>query len=250
MALPPEGRFVIFGLTGGTTLAIGETNPYGGVDLGLVPNDGTVYPAGLDLIPRAVSSQSEIAFESSDGVWMSRDNGGQLVQGTFEQLRCRTGATTSQLHSRRDGSKLLFIREGPRHGGDLYSVDRTGGELRRLNPQGVDVPFGDTFGPGASWSPDGKRVAFAGHIGTAGSSRVYVADVATGQSTAITEPANWTTSARWSPTDDRIVFDREGVGGPHDLLIIQADGTGAVEITGDLESPCCASGRRAGRISC
>jgi Tol biopolymer transport system component len=141
-----------------------------------------------------------------------------------------------------DAKRLLFLRMGPRDGfGDLYVIDAAGGDARRLNPDGITVPSSELFGPGGSWSSDGLRVAFAGHSGDDGLSRIYVADVASGDAAVpITLPGFWSMSARWSPAQDRIVFDRDGVDG-HDLIVINADGSGETDVTGDLEAPCCAT---------
>ena len=105
-----------------------------------------------------------------------------------------------------------------------------------MNPANVGVAISDLFGPGASWSPDGTRVAFSGFDATSrpgepygATSRAYIVDVPGGEATAITE--DWTnmTSAHWSPNGEWIAydFDHPGGEGARDVWLVRPDGSDA-----------------------
>lgn len=213
------------------------------------PKGQPIDTTRLNLAP-AAAYRLDFAFEGWDdqapdrtGIYLDTANGGGQAIGWLTRLTSNPGT----LHDvpvafSRDGAKLLFVRDldpGDSVGGDLYVVDRTGTGLRRLNPSSVRVPVSDDFGPGASWSPDGTAVAFAGFDpGTDGASKVYVAPVTGGTAAAITDTGSWTTSARFSPDGQWIAFDK-GMGGPHDIFIVHPDGTELTNITSEFDVGVC-----------
>lgn len=213
------------------------------------PKAQAIDTTRLNLAPGA-GYGLDVAFEGWDdtapdrtGIYLDAANGGGVAIGWLTRLTKNPGT----LHDlpvafSPDGTKLLFVRDldpGDGVGGDLYVIDRTGAGVRRLNPSSVRVPVSDEFGPGASWSPDGASVAFAGFDpGTDGASKVYVAPVTGGTATAITDTGSWTTSARFSPDGQWIAFDK-GMGGPHDIFIVHPDGTELTDITSEFDVGVC-----------
>lgn len=146
-----------------------------------------------------------------------------------------------------DGSRLLLFHEGrqqqgtPLFGG-LFETTAGGSGRIRLNPPGTQV--WTTFGSPASWSPDGRQIAFTAFAAPANSgvSAVFVEDANGTHRRRITPWAGWSISARWSPDGAVIVFDKltPGLSG-HNLFLIHPNGTGLKEIT--FYSPdgsCCA----------
>jgi Tol biopolymer transport system component len=68
----------------------------------------------------------------------------------------------------RDG-RIVFLSSRGQNGGDLYVMDRDGGNVRRLTNSAVDhsgVAWDDALDiTQASWSPDGEEIAFDGLTG-------------------------------------------------------------------------------------
>ncbi len=228
------------------------------------------FAPGLSLLPGAWSSTNNLAFDgwaesdpSKTGIYLSIANGGGGLIGELIRLTSNPGAQHDiPLAFSPDGTKLLFIRESPNADltGDLFVIGTGGyttvkgsgtkhyqpGDLRRLNPANVGVAVSDPFGPGASWSPDGKQVTFSAFdrsgatYGT--TSRAYVVDVAGGDATPITEDSTYMTSARWSPSGEWIAydFDHPGGVGSRDVWLVRPDGSDAHQITATNGS-CCAT---------
>ena len=123
-----------------------------------------------------------------------------------------------------DGRRLLFfVERGPigavTHAGDLFVVKTDGSGMRRLNPAGVVVGRVTSAGTPATWSPDGRSIAFAGFDrGTEGDrSAVFVATAPDGRARRITDWGSMIASAAWSPTEDLIAFSE--LGGPQVALV-------------------------------
>jgi Tol biopolymer transport system component len=252
LTLSPSGRDILYGKTG----VDGGITP---VTQGLIGRGTSQWdpPAGLSLAPVAWSTKLDLAFAglnetkpNDNGIYLSIANGGGLIWGELTRLTTATGGHDDiPLGFSPDGSKLLFLRDnspnnvGPM--GDLFVIGIDGSGLRQLNPPSIKVRNNDLFGAGASWSPDGLRVAFSGFDTSkgAGSTAVYVVSAAAGAATAITEPEdNFSTSARWSPDGSWIAFDRStGAGGNHDAWLVHPDGSGLTNITSTVDVGVCCS---------
>jgi Tol biopolymer transport system component len=252
LTLSPDGRDILYGQTG----LDGRITP---VTQGLISRTRSQWdvPAGLSLAPGAWSTNLDLAFEGTNetkpgenGIYLSIANGGGLIWGELTRLTTATGGHDDiPLTFSPDGSKLLFLRDnspnnvGPM--GDLFVIGIDGSDLRQLNPPSIKVRSNDLFGAGASWSPDGLRVAFSGFDTAkgAGSTAVYVVIAAAGAATAITAPEdNFSTSARWSPDGSWIAFDRStGAGGNHDVWLVHPDGSGLTNITSAVDVGVCCS---------
>jgi Tol biopolymer transport system component len=247
LTVTPEGANLVYGITSsvGHVVPASRFLPAG--------NSFSLFdsPASLNLAPRAASPRLDIAFEGWDpkdekrtGVYVSIDNGGGLIWGTLKRLTTSPG----QLHDvplafSPDGSSLLFQRNPGSELGDLYVIHTDGSGLRKLSPASTVVRNDDLFGSGASWSPDGKRVAISGFdpngIGC-DSTGIFVINVADGTSDVIAHPNTCATSARWSPDGNWIAFDRETNGdGGHDVWLMHPDGSGLVNVTDSISAGVC-----------
>jgi Tol biopolymer transport system component len=257
LTLSADGRNVLYADSGWTPTSSGID---GGIpsqwdELGL---HTASHPTGLILEPGGWSTRSDLAFAgtnprkaSDDGIYLSIANGGGLIWGELTRLTTASGEDHPDipLGFSPDGSKLLFLRDnspnnvGPM--GDLFVIGIDSSGLRQLNPPSIKVRTNDLFGPGASWSPDGLRVAFSGFDASKGAGRtaVYVVSAAVGAATAITEPEdNFSTSARWSPDGSWIAFDRStGAAGDHDVWLVHPDGSGLTNITSTVDVGVCCS---------
>ena len=119
--------------------------------------------------------------------------------------------------------KIAFV-----HQDQLWSVDPDGSNLGLL----VDVGGGADEEP--DWSADGQRIAFEHHV-SATQIEVWVADA--DGSNAHLVVANGR-SPSWSPDGTRIAFERVvGSFGYPDLFLVNADGTGVVQITSTNDWP-------------
>jgi hypothetical protein len=246
LTISADGRTLVYGVTasGGRIVPASRFLPEGGTP-SLFDS-----PAGLNLRPGAFSSSLDLAFEGWDGsdpartgIYLSIDNGGGLIWGTFKRLTTNKGSLRDvPLAFSPDGSKLLFARGAPgSEDGDLYVIGTDGSGVLRLNPSSTTVGHSDLFGAGASWSPDGQQVAFSGYGGEGcTSAAIYVVNVADATPAAIAHPSGCATSARWSPDGRWIAFQRAtNPGGGHDVWLVQPDGTGLVNLTDTLSAGVC-----------
>ncbi len=153
-----------------------------------------------------------------------------------------------------DGKKLLFVRIGHDGLGALMVLTigppspRTDsapiGAIQQISPDGMLVFADGSFGPRASWSPDGSRIAFAATdpSGDVRTMRAYVVAASGGSPIPLTAAGPSVSTASWSPDGTWIAFDRAIPGtGTHDLFVVHPDGTGETNLTTDFEpSMCCA----------
>jgi WD40 repeat protein len=151
-----------------------------------------------------------------------------------------------------DGSRLLIFQHAKGAFGSIAVVPTAGGGSVR--PIGRTESMCCYFGAPASWSPDGRQIAFAGFIHIPGlplgQSAVFVADATGRHIRRLTDWGSWTTSARWSPSGDWIVFDREqNTGNFHEELLVHPDGSGlhVVNTNTVTRGSCCAQWSPDGR---
>jgi Tol biopolymer transport system component len=253
LSLTVDGTGFVFG-TGGGVVTPRSTAGYARLDGSLSENPDTLTPlAGVDVTPGAISPSADIALEGwgtsdprKNGVYVSIANGGGSIWGDIRRVTSPTGGIHDvPLGFSPDGTRILFIRDTHDDGrvlGDLYTVSLDGSSIHQLNPKGVYVRYSDAFGSGASWSPDGTQIAFAGFPtgGADGDSMIYVAPASAGLAVAITDTGTWSTSARWSPDGTWIAFDKAVGASLHGIFIVHPDGSGLVSITpGNPVGMCC-----------
>jgi Tol biopolymer transport system component len=84
---------------------------------------------------------------------------------------------------------------------------------------------------------------------TPGESAVFVDPADGSDAHRITPWGRWTTSARWSPSGDWIVFDRDDGSGFHNEYLVHPDGSGLHVIDTDPQArgACCAQWSPDGR---
>jgi Tol biopolymer transport system component len=91
--------------------------------------------------------------------------------------------------------------------------------------QSVDLTSGGT-GQGARWSPDGRRIVFAGTF--QGAAGIYVMDADGSNRRQLTTDGG--ESPAWSPDGRRIVYSQSG------LVVMNADGSGRANITSAMDA--------------
>ena len=135
-----------------------------------------------------------------------------------------------------DGSRVAFVRTvgGTERTdfGDLYAIGADGTHEQQLSPPGSVVGADAFWGSAASWSPDGKRVAFAATLPHGYLPKVYVVDADGSNLTVLYHSAGPIHGARWSPDGQWIAFE-SGVGesSVQQVLLIHHDGTGGRTLT-------------------
>ena len=197
----------------------------------------------MDFVPGAWSPDgSLIAVEVSSATDTSLDgiNLAPVGFGNDWSIQVTGAHPDVPLSFSPDGSRLLFARRSAddSNTGTLYSVTVkvskgiiTVGSPIRVSPDGASVQVDGYLGAAGSWSPDGKRIAFAATDGvTTATERVYVVDVAGGTPVAITDPGAISTAA-WSPDGQWIAFDGAATSVFHDELIVRPDGTRLTNLT-------------------
>ena len=165
----------------------------------------------------------DAARPARDGVYAMSAGGGDLRRLTAAPR----GRPQRPLEYSPDGrSLLLFQRDRNGRFGTLYVIRRDGRVTRVSSPGGVTCCY---FGSPASWSPDGRGIAFSVFNRRRGVppglSAVFVASAGGGNAHRITDWGDWTTSARWSPTGDWIAFDKVDSGVFHSVFLIHPDGS-------------------------
>lgn len=134
-----------------------------------------------------------------------------------------------------DGSRLLFLSEETTYDLMLWQIGADGRNRRPFLSVadlegGVDMP---------SISPDTRRVAAVTYRGAGSRSQVWTYTLPNGPWRQLTETADGAYDPVWSPDGSRIAYTGR-VKGQHDIWVINADGSGEVQITrqGSCRAPC------------
>lgn len=215
---------ILFASTRGTGGTLNE------LELWAVNPDGRdgfriTHNSAIDGEPVASPDGSRVLYSSSltlagpSQVWLANADGSNPVQLT-------TGASAGSAQWSPDGDQILFSREGPNTGVlDLVVMDSNG-----ANPTiiGSTDPARTTRRFSPTWSADGTRIAF----GTDSSLNSIAAD---GSDERVIYQG-LISHVRWSPVDDRLVFNapaedpgQAGLFGTG-IWIIHANGQGRTQL--------------------
>jgi Tol biopolymer transport system component len=229
-AWSPDGSQIAFTML--------DTYNQGDVYVMAAPDDagaGSGSPANLTQDPAhdccvAWAPDSErILFLSSRngkgaGLWLGRHGQGTQSKDVF--IRAGEGSDLSA------ASEVVrpVTTVMPEKPNDVYVIDRDGGGLTRLtNEAGREKQ--------ASWSPDGRRIAFISDRD--GNDEVYVMAVPDGTGAGGTEPIRLTDSPgddshpTWSPDGKCLAFVSRR-GDAWELYVMNADGSGLRELMGSV----------------
>lgn len=206
----------------------------------------TLPDATLNLGPGAWSPDDQrIAFQGWDLANPGR-NGLYVADAADGVSRVRLTSPPNGYHDvplsfSPAGTALLFLRESAGDTWHLFTIQTNGSGIRQLSTMRSAVAFG--ISP-ASWSRDGREVAFAAFepIGAdVGRSAAFVVAVAAGEPHRLTDWADYITSAQFSPDGAWIVYDQPDPPRGHNLYLIRPDGTERHAMTSNADGgQCCA----------
>ncbi|HEU5171288.1 MAG TPA: BamA/TamA family outer membrane protein [Gemmatimonadales bacterium] len=133
-----------------------------------------------------------------------------------------------------DGSQIAYFSEKDWYFVDLYLADGKTGEVKRRLLKSTFSSDYETFrfiNSQASFSPDGKFLAFAAKRGPR--DEIAILDVARNRRVQrIAVELNGVTTPSWSPDGQQLVFTGYD-GGLSDLFVVNRDGTGLRRLTED-----------------
>ncbi|MFP4281528.1 MAG: biopolymer transporter Tol [Opitutales bacterium] len=147
---------------------------------------------------------------------------GELVQLTRKESQSMLPALAP------DGSKLLFTSYFRNGFPDLYEIDLRTNELK------VFAGFRG-LNTGASFSPDGSRVALI--LSGSGNAEVFTANAQGGQFQRLTRTAALEADPHWSPDGRRIVYTSDELGRPQ-IFVMNADGSGRRRLPTNVSRNC------------
>jgi Tol biopolymer transport system component len=162
-------------------------------------------------------------------VWTVNVDGSELQQLTEAKHNMRPVWSP-------DGSRIAFesTRDGSR---EIYVMNVDGsGETRLTFSEGADIR---NVQP--AWSPDGSKIAYVSDQD--GDSELYVMNADGTSPVQLTDNSAWEFLPSWSADGSQIAFVRDELGEPMffdvwggDLYVINADGTGEMQLAADLRS--------------
>ena len=136
--------------------------------------------------------------------------GGNVVQLTNRTVQDYTPAWSP------DGSKIVFASAG-----EIWVMNDDGSGLVQLTTgMRAEAP---------AWSPDGSRIAFHADLGGTNYD-IYVMDAGGGNIVRLTADPATDGFPDWSPDGTKLAF-RRIVSGTSQILVMNADGTGVVQLT-------------------
>lgn len=125
-----------------------------------------------------------------------------------------------------DGNSILFVAEPYSNTQQVYVIHLAAGGVKPVNLS--NNKYDETF---ANWSPDNSRIVFASN--RSGGYQVYTmkADGSDVQPLTLSQKYGYSGWPAWSPDGKRIAYTAGGTPDKRELYVINADGSGVVQLT-------------------
>jgi TolB protein len=167
-----------------------------------------------------------IAFSHASGIGVVDVE--QALRGNRSSLRdiTHTSAERPQEYPSwtADGKRLVFSGYGGSRSYDIWVVDRDGSNLRDLTP-------GPSLDYGASWSPDGRTIAFGSNRGLPREGgEIYLMN-ADGSNVRRVTRGGKSYAPAWSPDGRLIAFNSLRAGPGEEVYVMRPDGTAVRRLT-------------------
>jgi len=194
-----------------------------------VPDDMNLWPAVLARVESARAQRPR----RLPALWPVTPRLVIIIALTLLLLGC-AGVAAYFLYPIPKGFGIFVTEPGPLlpgYKGDVRFV--TAEEMARL----TDEPAKDVPG---SWSPDCSRLAFASNRDSTrwGVSEIYLMNPDGTGLVNLTQSPDWhEIGPEWSPDGARIAFTSHIAGGGNGVYVINADGTGRVQLSGGSGGP-------------
>lgn len=160
------------------------------------------------------------SYDSGTGdIFVMRRDGSDLQQRTFDP------ELDDQPTWSPDGLRIAFRSHRTLRAGDIWVMDRDGGNPVNLTPDPLPGII-DERRP--AWSPDGARIAYAGNEG--GNYDIWLMDADGGNRLRLTSTPDLDTEPAWSPDGAWIAFRRSSPDAGSDLCIVPSDSGAVVPI--------------------
>jgi Tol biopolymer transport system component len=175
------------------------------------------------------TDDSSVATISATGEFRGVGHGYVTVTATSEGKHASVAATVVPEELSYD---LIYTRESGTNTNEIFIFGlASGGNYTRLNA--------GTVSRQPAPSPDGNRIAFAVSMTELGTGReihdIFAVDRSGMNMKQLTTSTDVEDEPAWSPRGNKIAYRRQS-GGHSDIWIMNADGTGQTNLTGDLQS--------------
>lgn len=179
----------------------------------------------LNTTPEFTPDGSKVLFASTAG-----GNGFSnlfIANGDGSGLRRLTSVRALEVEPRvnpKTGNEVVFTSGRSGVQAQIYMMNIDGADVTRVTP-------GEGEAVNASWSPDGKYIAFSWTRGyEPGHYNVFVMDIATRQFVQLTHGEGKNENPTWAPDGAHIAFSSDRAGTPQ-IYTMLADGTQVKQLT-------------------
>jgi Tol biopolymer transport system component len=206
----------------------------------------TTTPAGFEDVPLGYSPNgSRILFgriggDDAGDLFSIHPDGTGILELNPPGLQLRAAdCCTPAAHWSPDGTRIAFAafwkpNTGSARRTALFIINADGTSLRRITPLGLGAR------DGATWSPDGRLIAFNTRFVGSPGPQIWVVRPDGSGLRQLTFPtsSDYSYDPQWSPDSTKLVFQSfhpEINGGQQDLWIVDADGTKLTQLTNTPE---------------